>query len=179
MHSLSRSVAIVLLLAFSVTWPSPVQGSTVPGTPLVPADWPEMLENWEWLIGQGEHPLVTITAEGDTITAVYEVELIPYGDCYIMLIDPESAGFPGFILLEDPDGAGVRMDFWATGEYPWHLWEFVSIEAADVDADGSTDILITAEYCTGMGPDGAIPFRATSIVSGSDLITSFMEAESD
>lgn len=165
----------LLLLCFSAVLLVQVLGSPSADAVLEPADWPAVLEGWGKFIDDAEYPLSMVTADGDTIEACFDAVLQPYGECVIVFLDQERAGLHGFVLLEILETGPARMDFRATGEYDWWLWELEHVEAADIDDDGSTDILVIAEYITGTGPEGAKPFRVNSWVSGSDFTSYLLE----
>ncbi|APR81396.1 Hypothetical protein A7982_06743 [Minicystis rosea] len=46
----------------------------------------------------------------------------------------------------------------------WTLWELHAILFEDADGDGAKDLIVIAEYVTGIGPTGAVPFFANAVV---------------
>lgn len=80
-----------------------------------------------------------------------------------------------FYLLKDERVIYQFPDYhiWSTS------WSFESIKAVafkDVNADGLKDVVIIAEYVTGIGPTGMIPFLVKGVYfQGSDQFTTNIE----
>ena len=50
-------------------------------------------------------------------------------------------------------------------EPQWKLWELKAVAFEDIHQDGDgPDIIVIAEYVTGIGPEGALPFTAPAIL---------------
>jgi hypothetical protein len=134
------------------------------GVDLQPASFEDVLAEYGTLFARGEEPLSGLYGLDDTTDAVLAGEFQPQGPVYVLLMSTGQPGLPGCVLYRDCEGAGHRADFDATGIYQWWFWELRGVNADDFDGDGATDLMVVADYMTGMGPDGAVPFMMHSVL---------------
>jgi hypothetical protein len=73
--------------------------------------------------------------------------------------DAPPADFAGLVVL--PDGKVLKLP--ALHDH-WSGWEVHAVLFEDVDGDGAKELIVIAEYVTGIGPEGAIPFFYNSVV---------------
>ncbi len=66
-------------------------------------------------------------------------------------------------LLLSNEAGNVVCELSELTDIPWFFENLAAIEFLDADADGFKDIIVIAEYITGVGPDGMIPFPVAII----------------
>lgn|GEM_PF-1655112 len=131
---------------------------------LTPVPLAEVREEFRTLIEEAGGPLTGLAGMGDSTAAILTGDFKPLGHATLVLLDTDSPGLPGMVLFDFLDGSPYRTDFEATGGYLWRLWELRGVTADDLNDDGYTDISIVADYMTGIGPEGAVPFTMTSVL---------------
>ncbi len=91
--------------------------------------------------------------------------------------DFENWGVVSFVTGTYPDGGTDKLHFYLADDNQAVLYDFPdfygnqwstfyelqTVAFEDVNQDGLKDILIIADYMTGVGPDGAMPFHVASI----------------
>jgi hypothetical protein len=138
--------------------------ASTPVVVLSPVPFSAVLQDYASLIGEGDEPFEGLFGIDDTTDAVLAGDLPPLGSSVIVLLDDGGPGLPGFIVYRGIDGTPVRTNFEAAGENSWWIWELVGVRAGDWNGDGGTDLTIEADYMTGIGPEGSIPFTSTSVL---------------
>jgi hypothetical protein len=58
---------------------------------------------------------------------------------------------------------GKRFYEFPSHEYTWTLEEVLAVSFQDINGDKKKDVLVIANYITGMGKDGVVPFAVASV----------------
>ena len=106
--------------------------------------------------------------DGDQIAhAVFEGPFGLLPDTVLAILD---RGVDGYAAVVVSDGRAVRLDRLRPA---WAAWDIPAILFEDVDGDGTLEAIILAQYITGAGPTGAVPFFANSVLewTGAALVT--------
>lgn len=86
----------------------------------------------------------------------------PWRDAIVALTataDGPPAALDGFVIVD-----GGRVLPLPSLHDQWSLWEVDAVMFEDVDGDGAKELIVIAEYLTGVGPTGAQPFNANAVV---------------
>lgn len=92
-------------------------------------------------------------------------------------VELEKWGRVKFISAQYPDGGTFKLRFYLVNDrgkilyslpdFPgnkfWFFFELRAISFKDVNKDGLTDVIVIANYTSGAGQEGAIPFPVASI----------------
>jgi hypothetical protein len=135
-----------------------------PGVDLQPASFEDVLAEYGPLIAEGETPLAGLGGMDDSTAVVLAGEFQPQGPVFFVLFDVDQPGLPGCVLYRDSLGEAGRVDFDASGPYQWWLWEIRGVHADDFDGDGWTDLMVVADFMTGIGHEGAVPFMVHTVL---------------
>jgi hypothetical protein len=94
----------------------------------------------------------------------FEVELEKWGKVKFVTATLAANPFPKLVFFLTDDKGTVLYSFSDFVEYPgWLLSEARAVAFRDVNKDGLKDIIIIADYMTGVGKNGAIPFHHSKI----------------
>ena len=99
--------------------------------------------------------------------AVFEGPFGPAPDVVVAVVDRGTEGYGAVVISE---GGAV----WLNRLRPnWMAWEIPAILFEDVDGDGNLEAIVLAQYITGIGPTGAVPFHSNSVLdwTGDALVT--------
>ncbi|WP_017324900.1 hypothetical protein [Synechococcus sp. PCC 7336] len=92
----------------------------------------------------------------------FRVDLPQCGTCLFVPIQ-DLQGRPEISLHLVKEGQITYTLAQSEADRTWAAWEVLAVAFTDLDADGDDDIMLLAEYMTGIGPQGAVPFPAMSI----------------
>lgn len=132
-------------------------------TGLAPVSLSDLPASCQHAIQEAGVPLEGLQGPGDTTEVILEGDLPGLGHGYLVLLESPTGGLPGLVIFLLPGGTPFVTGFEATGGTMWVLWELKGIAAGDIDGDGYADLTIEADYMTGIGPEGAVPFPFTAV----------------
>ncbi len=84
------------------------------------------------------------------------------------VFDPAASPPVARLVLQSPTGAvvGDLAPLAGTGDYAFY--QMTDARFADVDGDGRPDLVVVAQFMTGIGPSGAEPFPIATVYLGQE-----------
>lgn len=115
--------------------------------------------------GETQETLVDLQAKGLRVIEdqSFSVELESWGKVRFVSGKMGNPIAKAYFYLIDEMGIVIYSFPYFSGNSRNYCWKVRAVSFTDVNHDGLTDVVIIAEYATGIGPRGAIPYPVAGI----------------